>query len=556
MKLKPSLFPAILLLAVLAVQLLPGCAPSPERSRLELIETIIDEHPDSAMTLLDSIDTAALRSDRDRALYGMLLTEALDKTHRNPANDSLITTAIDYFADKGDRRREMIATYYGARVQYLNNDFSHAIVRFFRAKEIAEELGEHFWHGMAARGISDIFTDSYAHGESLKYAEEEFENFQKSGRQPYLNWALLDLALSHYNYGNHENAIRLANELLDSAQTSKSIYLEKHAKVIVGLTKITSGEFEDAIDIFSKICQLEIAEPIDSSYLCSALVGNKEYDKALTLLNQISLKDEIIEASVNFEAMKANSNYKGAISWMEKLYHINAKEYKEKIRTNFSNSAVDYFKQEKLISDHLLSKSKTIYILTISLIILILFIIVFSAIAIINRKKNLISEKVILAEQLKESLVSSLQQLEKFNKELGQTNNKLAHQIETKFKLISDSLSISTVNNNDIDKNRVAKDITALIKKLTSDGSDFLYLENHIDSTHGFIVKNFRDEFPNLKEDDYRLFLFSIIGFSNPLIALLLGYSKVNTVYDRRRHLKDKIKMSASVKKELYLGYL
>ena len=111
MKLKPSLFPAILLLAVLAIQLLPGCAPSPERSRLEHIEAIIDEHPDSAMTLIDSIDTAALRSNRDRALYGMLLTEALDKTHQNPANDSLNTTAIDYFADKGDRRREMIATY-------------------------------------------------------------------------------------------------------------------------------------------------------------------------------------------------------------------------------------------------------------------------------------------------------------------------------------------------------------------------------------------------------------------------------------------------------------
>ncbi len=254
--------------------------------------------------------------------------------------------------------------------------------------------------------------------------------------------------------------------------------------------------------------------------------------------------------------MKANGNYQEAAALMEKLYHINAKEYKEKIRTNFSNNAIDYFKQEKEISDQLLSKSKTIYILTISLIIIILFIIGFSTIWIIQRKKNLINEKVIFAEQLKESLALSHQQIEKFNKELVLTNNKLAHQIETKFKLIYDSVKISTVNNSDSDKNKVAKDITTLIKELTSDGSDFLYLENHIDSSHGFIIKNFRDEFPNQKEDDYRLFLFSIIGFSNPLIALLLGYSKVNTVYDRRRHLKDKIKMSNSIKKELYLGYL
>ena len=74
MKLKPSLFPVILLFAVLATQLLPGCAPLPERSRLEQIEAIIDEHPDSAMALIDSIDTTALRT---------IISTRLNSLHRS-----------------------------------------------------------------------------------------------------------------------------------------------------------------------------------------------------------------------------------------------------------------------------------------------------------------------------------------------------------------------------------------------------------------------------------------------------------------------------------------
>ncbi len=283
MKLKPSLFPAIFLIALLALQLLPGCAPSRERSRLEHIESIIDEHPDSAMALLDSVDTAALRSDRDRALYAMLQTEALDKNHQNLESDSLITTAIDYFAHKGDRRREMIATYYGGRVQYLNNDFSHAIVRFFRAKEIAEDLGEHFWHGMAARGIADIFSASYNFGDALKYAKEELHFIKLSSRQPYLNYALLDLSTAYYNFGNHEKAVRISKNLLDSATVYNDGFLRKEANQTIGLHLLTEGNSSDAYAIFSEICHSSYAEARDSTLLSLSISAMGNSDRAIDL---------------------------------------------------------------------------------------------------------------------------------------------------------------------------------------------------------------------------------------------------------------------------------
>lgn len=412
MKLKPSLFPAIFLIALLAIQLLPGCAPSPERSRLEHIESIIDEHPDSAMALLDSVDTAVLCSDRDRALYGMLLTEALDKNHQNPSNDSLITSAINYFADKGDRRREMIATYYGGRVQYLNNDFSHAIVRFFRAKEIAEDLGEHFWHGMAARGIADIYYKSFNRAEQLKYAKEEFDNLSMAQRQPYLNYALLDYATAIYNYGDYSSAVAFSRQIIDSADAYNDIYLKTDALKLLGLAKISTSEFSSATLIFENLLKSTLANSSDSLYLCLAYAGDNNPILAKSLLSEISKGDPSLRLAASHRINEALGNYRDAFNDLNALYNSRDSILKDYIKMSASTSTLDYLHLEKEKNKAKLETSrKTIYLIILGLGFLLLLLSYFFHLYILKQKRE-IEDRVLLAEALKEQLSLEVSQHE------------------------------------------------------------------------------------------------------------------------------------------------
>ena len=59
-----------------------------------------------------------------------------------------------------------------------------------------------------------------------------------------------------------------------------------------------------------------------------------------------------------------------------------------------------------------------------------------------------------------------------------------------------------------------------------------------------------------MKEADYRLFLFSLLGFSIPAIAVFLKEKKITAVYDRKRRLKDKIKTLDPIKSNRYLAFL
>ena len=87
--------------------------------------------------------------------------------------------------------------------------------------------------------------------------------------------------------------------------------------------------------------------PVDSAYLCMALTANKNYSEASELLSKISSVEEVMGNSINYEILKSQRNFEEANRYIEKLYHQNSDIYMNKIRTNFSNNAVDYYKSQK-----------------------------------------------------------------------------------------------------------------------------------------------------------------------------------------------------------------
>ncbi|MDE6335518.1 MAG: hypothetical protein K2L34_03005, partial [Muribaculaceae bacterium] len=105
-------------------------------------------------------------------------------------------------------------------------------------------------------------------------------------------------------------------------------------------------------------------------------------------------------------------------------------------------------------------------------------------------------------------------------------------------------------------KKKIADSMTGLIDELSNHGKTARELEKKVDMTYDCLMTDFRVDLPKLKEVDYKLFLFSVMRFSIPSISLLLKAERVEEIYNRKRHLKDKIKRLDSQKAERYLSYL
>lgn len=77
----------------------------------EHAEKIMSQHPDSVLTLLSTIQDVNDLSEKDRAMYYLLLTEAQNKTYVKPTSDSLITIAVEFFdktEDWGKKSKSLV----------------------------------------------------------------------------------------------------------------------------------------------------------------------------------------------------------------------------------------------------------------------------------------------------------------------------------------------------------------------------------------------------------------------------------------------------------------
>ena len=86
--------------------------PKPITDALHRAEALMNESPDSAWTLLNTISPDEMGQNRNLAFYALLYTQAQDKTYRDETNDSLISIAVDYYRDTDNVRHKFLSLFF------------------------------------------------------------------------------------------------------------------------------------------------------------------------------------------------------------------------------------------------------------------------------------------------------------------------------------------------------------------------------------------------------------------------------------------------------------
>ena len=279
----------LIFIVVFVSFLLIGCK---ERSNTEKqllqAEALIMEKPDSSLVILENIDTSLLEKDKDKALYGLLLTMAQDKNWRDPTNDSIINFAVDYFTEKGENKYKILSNYYKGIVEYNNKSYTQALKSYFKAKELAEKEKDYFYAGMACRGISDIFLYTASKGDELTYAQMEYDNFKKSGKQPFIDYALLDLVRANHNNGNIDETLTLADEVIKAFKFNGDSNLYYGALRLKGsILNDKLNNFQEAEFIYEALCQSRYASIVDSLRLGLNYIDLDKKDRANEIISNI-----------------------------------------------------------------------------------------------------------------------------------------------------------------------------------------------------------------------------------------------------------------------------
>lgn len=128
------------------------------------VESYIMEHPDSALTVLESVDISILTTQKLKANHALLHAMALDKNYIDVTDDSIAQVAVDYYSRKGVNKNKARAYYYLGLAYFYQQDYDKAILEFTKAEKVAELCDSLYW-GMT----KDI--QGHAYGMTYNYKE-------------------------------------------------------------------------------------------------------------------------------------------------------------------------------------------------------------------------------------------------------------------------------------------------------------------------------------------------------------------------------------------------
>lgn len=521
-----------------------GCKRNHATRQLETAEAIIDENADSALTILQNIDTSSLSRENDKAIYNLLITQAKEKNFIAIENDSLMTAAVEYFLKTGDRQRAMKALNYQGNIRRERlNDNNKAIISYLQAYHIATEIDDKFWIGMTARGIADVYGDSFKGKDDVKYSQIAYTNMKESGRQQYIDYALLDLAEAYHTARDYEKAVKLENDILDSARVHQDSYLEYCTLKARALSYYSWRKIDKSVKDYETVCQSLFANKMDSTYLAMTYAEVGKIDDAYRIKNSISNMDPFFENGIYYRIYRFQKDYEKALHYAELLDIADQERLIKKIDNNISSSVISYFELMDENNRLQLSLRKWQFIIAVSAALIILVISGWIIWNLVLRLRKNTSEKLVLADQLESTL-----------KENGKSKEALQKILSTRYSLLQELCElVVTSTDSKSAQRKIVNAVTNLIENLSISGEKIKELEKEMDNAHGNVCSNFKADFPNLKDVDYRLFLFSVMGMSTSSMMLLLKETKIEAVYSRKKRLKARIKSSDSPRKEEYL---
>ena len=233
------------------------------------LEGVIEQNPDSVLTLLDSIVSPFDLNKEEYNKYLLLQVQAKDKAYKDISSETQLFQVKNYYLKKKDVNNAALATYYCGRILQEQNKDQEAIKEYITAEDYAKETGNNNLRALISSSMGSVFFKQFILSEAKSHFLKAASYFRvaKNSRNEITtynnigNTCLLssenDSALFYYRKG-----LTLAESVKDSVQMSM-------LRMSIGVTYRQQENYDEAI----------------SNFVLSARILPESSDKSKLLLN-------------------------------------------------------------------------------------------------------------------------------------------------------------------------------------------------------------------------------------------------------------------------------
>ena len=607
-----------ILFLLLGLLLLMSCNdPKHITDALHRAEALMNETPDSAWAVLNTLSPDEMGQNRTRALYALLYSQAQDKTYRDETNDSLISVAVDYYRDSDDVRRKFLSFYYKGRVHFNAEDYLNATTCYMEAEQLVNEVGDDYLAGLLYAELGRIYDIYYDYPKSLEAYQKSAEYYELAGKIRHRNYIWYNQSNVCRNLNDYKESERLLRMTLEFAKQEKDQSLVKLCLASLVMQYVEQSRVPIAKETYQELLPF-VGEEYGSAYFMGQIakihLSDKDYSRARKSLEKgwERAKTRIDSVGLYFsssELLSAIGKEKTAYQELKKGVALQNDEAHQALQQPVLTAQRDYLSEKLEFETYRIQVEKQLRVLYILFFTILLTVVAFVLCRKLKKKKKVINDLEQKKEQAERRISSLLQQLDDDKEKADRTIKSLKDEIAQIEKGSNEAVKLQAlVQKLENDSKRNSEIVTYLREELKSQEAeyrqyydrlvetfrtsmatmgeimlDFEYikapntfvenvikqwkknyfvgskalknLEKLVNEYHDDAMSHFRKEVHFRNQEDYQLVCYLFAGVSIKVIAWLLSKSETG-VYQWRIRLRDKIELSDFKHKELYLKLL
>lgn len=505
-------------------------------------EAVMDEHPDSALTIIMAVDSSALATPADSALYNLLLTQAQVKNDVPADYIERISKAESYYRRQQDKPRLMLALLYLGEYQLGKGEYDTAVSTLLEAERIATDTQNWFYLGLIDRALCATHITVFSSEESLAYSKKAAEAFRRSGREKHWNYERCNLAGALYNVSRSSEADALLDSVVATARMQQDTVTLAWATKMQALIHISRHEWEEAIQAYEEVRQMDssLIDTDDIQRIACIYTDSRQFDKADSLINRLARGGNRVYASLH-PYYEAKGDYRQAYlslrkqkSYMDSILRVAALEKVSRAQSQFEELEME--KKNLTIRNQKL-------MLTLIIVCGIFVIAGLAAYIIARRRKlnqrlNSLVMKYNLVLRELEASAREHEGLEEIGREhdSSDASSPAADRFATLNAVCDEYYRLRTKQS----AQQFIKKIESLIFSTIKNPKFNSTIFRDIDAAHDNLISQLQEAKTPLTDNDFSLLALLCSGLSYTAIAIVLDTS-LPTMYVRKSRLKAKI---------------
>lgn len=340
------MFRALAVVCAAAVVLLSCSKADLETERtLEDVASFIEERPDSALTILDTMDSFSLTTSALKARHSLLLAMARDKNYIDDTTDSIIAPAVSWYRRHGSADEKLLMNYYRGRIAMNAGDYETAMRWFADGSRFSEKARNKVWSGRLCNAKFQVYQHLFDSSSAIDAALRSADYYAAAGELSRYYDAINNVACVYEQLLDTANALHYLGILRDNWDELDE---SQHSCYYAGMLSISSDK-----------------KPVLEQYLCD--VNDEQVIYWVIVAKSYFETGNYEQAS---RALKMAEKYVGTqgldYKWVNALvqeatgeYRSAAKSYREFIGANGNNN-IDIFESDTKFVEERIATNRTI----------------------------------------------------------------------------------------------------------------------------------------------------------------------------------------------------